>query len=426
GIARMAGDVTAKVREIPGRIKGALGNLGGLLVSAGASLINGLISGIESKVGAVRSKLTELTNLIPDWKGPKRRDATLLTPAGKLLIKGLIDGIDASTASLKSKLGQVTTTIERAITINRGNRRRVGGLDSLLKRVNSDNKRLLSLAKQRDTVASKLKAAQKKLDDAIKTRTKAAADFRDGILGDANITTGNGVVNSVSAITIGLQQAVKRTQEFAANLAKLKKAGLRSDLLGDIAAAGVDGGAATAEALARATPAELKRVNDLQAQLAKTAASTGASVAGALYDSGVRAAQGLVDGLKRKQGAIEKQMTTIANAMVKAMKKALKIKSPSRVFMGIGQMSGDGLREGMLRSRQAVAAASASMAAAAVGAADVAGRAMSAIPAPGQLTTAYAGTASSTTTNTFNLYGTETRPDDILRALSWRGLVRRR
>ncbi|MFC9752980.1 hypothetical protein [Streptomyces sp. NPDC056921] len=427
GVGRMASDVAARVRRIPGEIRGALGNLGNLLVSAGASVISGFISGIESKIGSVRSKLTELTNLIPDWKGPKRKDATLLTPAGKSIIKGLIDGIDASTASLKSKLNSITNTIERAITINKSNRKKVSGLGGLLAGVERDNKKLLSLAKQRDSVASKLKAAQKKLDDAIKERSKAAADFRDGILGDANITSGNNVVNSVSAITIGLQQAVAKAKLFGENLAKLKKAGLRSDLLGDIAAAGVDGGAATAEALARATPAELKRINDLQAQLAKAATTTGTSVAGALYNSGVKAAQGLVDGLKKQQGAIEKQMEKIAAAMVKAMKKALKIKSPSRVFMGIGQLSGDGLREGMLRSRQAVAAASASMAAAAVGAADVAGRAMRTIPAPGQLTAAYAGTAGApTTNNTFNLYQSDATPDGILRALSWQGLIGRK
>ncbi|MFJ1698190.1 hypothetical protein ACIOHC_24245 [Streptomyces sp. NPDC088252] len=414
-------------RDLPSRIRGAIPSAGSILTGIGRSIVQGLVDGIRSAIPSVQSVLSGLTDMIPNWKGPKRKDATLLTPAGKSIIKGLVAGIDASTASLKSKLTSITNTIERAITINKGNRKKVGGLDGLLRRVNSDNKRLIALAKQRDSAAARLKAAQKRLDDAIKERSKAAADIRDGILGDANITTGNNVVNSVSAITVGLQLAVKKTQDFAANLAKLKKAGLRSDLLGDIANAGVEGGAATAEALARATPAELKRINDLQAQLAKAASSTGTSVASALYDSGVKAAQGLVDGLKRQQGAIEKQMERIATAMVKAMKKALKIKSPSRVFMGIGQLSGDGLREGMLRSRAAVAAASASMANAAVGAADVAGRAMRTIPAPGQLTTAYAGaTGGGDTHNTFNLYGTETRPDDILRALSWRGLVGRR
>ncbi|MEU3700990.1 hypothetical protein AB0E82_02055 [Streptomyces anulatus] len=427
GVNQGISNVRTLLASLPGIARSAAAGLGSALVAAGASLISGLISGISSKIGEVRSKLGELTNMIPDWKGPKRKDAKLLTPAGKSIIQGLIDGIDASTAKLKSKLTSITNTIERAISINKGNRKKLPGLGALLNRVEKDNKTLLSLAKSRDKVAASLAKAQKKLDDLVKERAKRAADIRDGILGEGNITSGMSVVNSVSAITVGLQVAVKKAQEFGANLAKLKKAGLRSDLLGDIGDAGVDGGGATAAALAKATPAELKRINELQGQLAAAATSTGNSVAGALYDSGVKAAQGLVAGLKRQQGAIEKQMAKIAAAMVKAIKKALKIKSPSRVFMGVGEMTGAGLREGMLRSRQSVAAASASMARAAVGAADVASRAMATVPGPGQLAAAYAGAgAGGDTTNNFYLQGSDATPDGILHALSWRGLVGRR
>ncbi|MFE7370147.1 hypothetical protein [Streptomyces anulatus] len=427
GVNQGIANVRTLLASLPGIARSAAAGLGSALVAAGASLISGLISGISSKIGEVRAKLGELTSMIPDWKGPKRKDATLLTPAGKSIIQGLIDGIDASTAKLKSKLTSVTNLIERAISINKGNRKKLPGLSSLLSRVEKDNKKLLSLAKSRDKVAATLAKAQKKLDDLVKERSKAAADIRDGILDEANITSGNPVVASVAAITVGLQIAVKKAKEFGANLAKLKKAGLRSDLLGDIAQAGVDGGAATAAALAKATPAELKRINELQGQLAAAATSTGNSVAGALYDSGVKAAQGLVDGLKRQQGAIEKQMAKIATAMVKAIKKALKIKSPSRVFMGVGEMTGAGLREGMLRSRQSVAAASTAMARAAVGAAGVASRAMSTIPSPGQLAAAYAGAGGGgDTTNNFYLQGGDATPDGILHALSWRGLVGRR
>lgn len=426
GVNQGIANVRTLLASLPGIARSAAAGLGSALVAAGASLISGLISGISSKIGEVRSKLGELTSMIPDWKGPKRKDAKLLTPAGKSIIQGLIDGIDASTPKLKSTLNSITNTIERAISINKGNKKKLPGLSSLLNRVEKDNKKLLSLAKSRDKIAASLVKAQKKLDDLVKERSKRAADIRDGILGEGNITSGMSVVNSVSAITVGLQVAVKKAQEFGANLAKLKKAGLRSDLLGDIADAGVDGGAATAAALAKAAPAELKRINDLQAQLAKAATSAGNSVAGALYDSGVKAAQGLVNGLKRQQGAIEKQMAKIAAAMVKAIKKALKIKSPSRVFMGVGEMTGAGLREGMLRSRQSVAAASASMARAAVGAAGVASRAMTAVPGPGQLSAVYTGAGGGDTTNNFYLQGSDATPDGILHALSWRGLVGRR
>lgn len=427
GITKGVDDVKTLLNNFPAIARSAVGALGGALVSAGASLISGLISGIESKIGAVRSKLGELTSMIPDWKGPKRKDAKLLTPAGKSIIQGLIDGIDASTAKLKSKLTAITNTIERAIAVNSGNRKKVSGLGSLLNRVERDNKKLLSLAKSRDKVAATLKAAQKKLDEIVDARQKKSADIRGGILNEGNITSGMSVVNSVTAITVGLQQAVKKAQEFGANLAKLKKAGLRPDLLADIADAGVSGGAATAEALARATPAELKRINELQSQLNKAAGQTGTTVAGALYNSGVQAAQGLVNGLKKQQGAIEKQMKKIAEAMLKAIRKALDMHSPSRKLRAVAELAMEGMPQGFEAMRAKVARSAASVANAAVSAAQGVASVRPSIPFPGQLSAAYAGTGGGgDTTNNFYLQGSDATPDGIIRALSWRGLVRGR
>jgi len=423
-MGELRSQATAKLAALPGEIRGAFGDATGILRSAGAQIIQGLLNGINSKIYEVRSKLQELTASIPDWKGPKRRDATLLTPAGKSIIRGLIDGIDASTSSLKSKLGSVTNLIERAISVNKSNRSKVSGLGSLLSRVGRDNKALLGLAATRDKIATRLKAAQKKLDDAIKARTKAAADIRDGILGDANITSGGTVVNSVAAITIGLQQAAAKAKAFGANLAALKKAGLRGDLLGDIAAAGVDGGAATAAALAKATPAELAKINALQGQLVSAATSTGNSVAGALYDSGVKAAQGLVDGLKKQQGAIEKQMTRIATAMIKAIRKALDMHSPSRKLRAVGEMAMAGMPQGFEAMRGKVARSAASVANAAVSAAQNVASVRPSIPAPGALTAAYAGTQGGGG-DTYNIamHGTRATPAELVHELSWRGLV---
>ncbi|MDX3074625.1 hypothetical protein [Streptomyces sp. MI02-7b] len=384
-------DAADAVRGLPGKAKSALGSLSGVLTSAGRSLIGGLISGIEQRFGDVRSKLTSLTNMLPDWKGPKRKDATLLTPAGKTLIKGLIDGIDASTASLKSKLGQVTTLIERAITVNKGNRKKVSGLGSLLSTVEKDNKKLLALATARDKAAATLKTAQAKLDGLVADRAKVVSSISGGILGDADITQSGGIVNSVTAITVGLQQSVKAAQAFATNITKLKKAGLRTDLLQEIADKGVSGGAATAQALAAATPAELKRINDLQAQLASAASKTGTAVGDALYKSGISAAQGLVDGLKSKEKTLEAQMERLGEAMVKAIKRKLDIHSPSRVAHTLGELFGTGLEQGALSTRRAVSAAGTTLAQTLSSAASTARSAVASVPAPGALTAAYAG-----------------------------------
>ncbi|WP_069743033.1 hypothetical protein [Streptomyces sp. EN23] len=427
GVDRGIQNVRTLLSGLPGIARAAAAGLGSALVAAGASLISGLISGIQSRIGAVKAKLGELTSMIPDWKGPARKDARLLTPAGRSIIQGLIDGITATTPKVKSTLTSLTKTIERAIDINRGNRRKVSGLGSLLNRVERDNKKLLSLAKSRDKVAATLKKAQKKLDDLVKERAKAAADIRDGILGEANITSGNPLVNSVAAITVGLQQAVAKAKAFGANLAKLKKVGLRGDLLGDIGQAGVDGGGATAAALAKATPAELKRINELQGQLAAAATSTGNSVAGALYDSGVNAAKGLVEGLKKQQGAIEKQMKKIATAMLKAIRKALDMHSPSRKLRAVAELAMAGMPQGFEAMRAKVARSAASVANAAVNAAQGVASVRPALPYPGQVAAAYAGAGGGGDTHhTWNLYGSDATPDGILHALSWDALVGRR
>ena len=47
-------------------------------------------------------------------------------------------------------------------------------------------------------------------------------------------------------------------------------------------------------------------------------------------------------GLASQQSALAKQMATLANAMVTAIKRALKIKSPSQVFERVGVYSGPG------------------------------------------------------------------------------------
>lgn len=426
-VSKMVSDVVGYFRGLPDRVRGAVGNLRGLLSGAGASIVSGLVDGIQSKIPSVRSVLGGLTDMIPNWKGPKKKDATLLTPAGRSIIKGLIDGIEGSTAALKSKLTAITNLIERAISINSSNRKKTSGLGTLLKRVESDNKRLLTLAKQRDSVAAKLEAAQTKLADAIKTRSDAAAQIRAGIVGDANITSGNSVVNSVSAITIGLQQAAAKAKAFAANLLTLRKAGLRTDLLDDIASAGLDGGAATAAALAKATPAELKRINDLQKQLVSAAGTSGNAVAGAMYDAGVKAAQGLVDGLKKQQANIEKTMERIGAALLKALRKVLDIHSPSRRARRLGVQFMEGMPLGFEDMRAVVTRSASSVANAAANAASAVASVMPSIPAPGQLSTAYAGAgAAGATTNNFYLQGGDATPDGILRALSWQGLIGRR
>lgn len=419
--AQLAGAIRTKieeavsyVRSLPSRAAGAIGNLGGILAGAGRSLISGFISGIRDMIPSVQSVLSGLTNQLPDWKGPKAKDAKILTPAGRSLIEGFIKGIDGTTAKLRSRLESITKALPANVKSGYG------------KSLKASTKELEKLVSQRDRVVKKLAEAEKKLAALRKEGAKAATDITEGILKDANIVQGNSLVNSVAAITVGLQQAVKKTKEFEANIEKLKKSGLRADLLQQIADEGVAGGAATAAALAKATPAELKKINDLQAQLAKSATSTGNTVGDALYNAGIRAAEGLVKGLQSQEAKIEKAMTKIAKSMLDTVKKVHRTKSPSRAFWDIGEMDGEGLRGGLLATTGRVRAAARTMAGAALDVASGVGGALAVTPSGPQLASAYAGGGGGDTTNNFHLYGSEASPDGILRALSWQGLVGRR
>jgi hypothetical protein len=102
------------VREfvlLPGQIMYALGDLGVTLWNAGTRLIGGLINGIRAKLGELRSYLSDITDMLPDWKGPADVDATILTPSGELLIQGLMGGVARQIPNLRAQLRGLTSEI---------------------------------------------------------------------------------------------------------------------------------------------------------------------------------------------------------------------------------------------------------------------------------------------------------------------------
>ncbi len=113
GVNQKIGNVLGAIAEIPGKAVAALANLGKTLWSAGTNLIQGLIDGIAAKVGELRAKLTSITNMIPNWKGPESKDKILLTPAGQALMDGLIAGIESKKSKLQSVLEKITDDIKK-------------------------------------------------------------------------------------------------------------------------------------------------------------------------------------------------------------------------------------------------------------------------------------------------------------------------
>lgn len=100
--------------NLPKQIVSWLGDLGGILKDAGVKIITGFIDGIGSMFDDVKGKLGELTDWLPDWKGPESVDRTILFGAGQLVIGGFLDGLESMYEdvhkSLKSFTAEITDT----------------------------------------------------------------------------------------------------------------------------------------------------------------------------------------------------------------------------------------------------------------------------------------------------------------------------
>ncbi|WP_158719321.1 phage tail tape measure protein [Streptomyces sp. NBRC 110035] len=347
------------VAGLPSRISAGIGSLSGLLTQKGKNVVQGLWSGISGMGGWIRDKIIGWAkDVIP---GPIAKALGIASPSkvttaqGRWIARGLIDGLTGSSKQVRAASYKLVDIVRDSLT---GKRR-----TAALKKINRDAGWLDWLASREAKVAAKLKTATKKMEDLRKARTKLAADVKGGILGDADITkqdTG-GWPQTAETILAGLRQDTAAAQTFQKHLAALKKKGVRSDLIAQIAQAGVTGGASSAAALANANASQVKQINAQQKLLVGAAGQAGTTAGNAMYQAGIAAAQGLVKGLRKEQKTIENTMLRMAKGLASAMRKALGIKSPSRVMAVIGQYTAQGLIRGVEGQRSAVNSTMASL-----------------------------------------------------------------
>ncbi|MET7739619.1 hypothetical protein [Streptomyces sp. NPDC005385] len=234
---------------------------------------------------------------------------------------------------------------------------------TLLKKLDSSGKALLAQQKKLEGVNKALDGAKDKLANLKDSFNQLKESVKGSILSFGNITKAGKYGTSTSTLISQMQSDAGKATQFSGMLDQLKARGVDGQIISDIAAAGIAGGGmATAQTLLGSSDADIKKINDLQKQLTTAATSAGNTVADAMYGAGIKAAEGLVKGLTAQQAAIEAQMMAIAKSMEAAIKKALGIKSPSRVMMALGKHTGNGYALGIEASQPAVLRATRAMA----------------------------------------------------------------
>jgi hypothetical protein len=315
------------VRNLPGKILSALGSLGSLLYNAGRDIIQGLLDGIASMVDTVKGKLKDLTNLIPDIKGPPSKDKVLLRPAGRSIIQGLVDGFADGEDGVKKSLSALTKRIEKALDKRYDGKALAKHTRAVTKSLKDEYAALTKNGKAQDRLNKKLEDARKTWADIRKQAADYAANIKQSFVSFGSIT-GLGKQEDGSVVIGNLISELKdrlvQAQRFTSLVNDLAAGGLGQVAIQQLLDAGVEGGLATAEAIASGGAAAIAEINSLQSQIATQGGVLGNVMADKFYGAGIQAAAGVVKGLEKQEKALDKVAERLANTLTKAISKGLK------------------------------------------------------------------------------------------------------
>lgn len=343
-LVRMKGGERVFDHATSKKMAAAMGDLPGLSLGrqVGAGLSVGMVqstAGVEAAARQMAAGVEAGVRSELQIHSPSQRMLDLMKDVRDGIVRGLTGSRDEIRATSRSLADEIWAAFEGKKTDK----------DKVLVRMVSEtNDRLLRLATRRDSLKRQLSSAQDLLETRIAARDQLRISARTAAQNASSLSSLGLEPREVTAssIRVGLQQKLAKLRQFRRYVENLAKRGLNRNLMRQILLMGPDEGYAYASALAGMSTADFKQINSLQREIDTEADTVGKVGSNALYGAGVASAQGLVAGLKSQVGAVEQQMTEIAKAMERAIKKALGIKSPSRVAHGIGLNFGQGLSGG--------------------------------------------------------------------------------
>jgi tape measure domain-containing protein len=357
----------------------ALGKAGGNLAVA---IIKGMVTGLRAGIGQIVSAAKSIAGSAIDAaksvlhiNSPSKVFISIGQSVNEGFYKGLMSGdkkkVDQAFADLATKIKNAMNDSAKDIEsltarLNRLQKARhknyteinqvkkalqearkehkaeAAAYDEVTKKLKKQHAEMDKLTDKYNKVSAAVKKAQDTLANAIKTRD----DYNKQIHDQYDNLPKIGADTTVSGFEDDLAKQIEKTKEFMNVLQRLRKDGLSDVMYKELLADGIDA-LPFAQQLLSQGKAGVAHLNDLGKQLDDASTALGKKASSTLYDAGVESAKGLLKGLQLEQKALEKQMEHLADAMVKAIKKKLGIKSPSRVFAEIGGFSAQGIARGL-------------------------------------------------------------------------------
>lgn len=292
----------------------ALAGAAGQLATAGANLIINLINGISSHVGDIIQAAINLGISLIDGlaQGIQNNAERVGTAIGNLIKVGISSAGTVAKAAMKEMGSGAVTSLVSGIT---------GGIG----KATSAMSQLVS----RTVTSAKGKATQ-----FLSAGRQWVTSIGSGIKGAVGTVTGaisSLVSNAVNKARSASSQFMSAARQWVSQLAS----GIRS-------------GAGQAAGAVRSC--------------VSSAVSAARSGAGQFVSAGRNMIQGLISGIKSAAASVASAARSVVQGAINAAKSALKIHSPSRVFIEIGEFTGEGFVLGMDRKADSVANSAANLA----------------------------------------------------------------
>lgn len=334
------------------------------ILSLNKSAANGIRSASQSTdVGGVQSSLdslmeslttggTETVNTAQSALNSAAQNLANATSKGAA--KKALAAVKKSQADLKAALDNQKRLDAAASILDSQKIVSEGRVQNLLKGILDTNATLADYAEARSRVAKMLDDANAQLTQAIAIRDDYARQVSSSIKTFASLLTAqaqviDGVQQALTAndIVSNLQDKLTQIKHFQTDLQLLLAQGLSNDAYKQIVDAGVEQGTQFADALLQGGNAAIQNTNDLVNQINGIADSLGGETSSRLYQAGVDAAQGLVDGLTSLSAQLDSAAYALGTSIANAVKAALGIASPSKVLFDLMGYVGDGAVEGL-------------------------------------------------------------------------------
>ncbi len=381
-IASGASRAAADARDITSQVKAALAPLGPAGHSIGAALGEGLAAGIESETGAAVAAASAMAAAVESAARVQlqtQSPSKVFDKIGRETVAGFVQGLNGGRSQIRAAEDAIfghayrDSAVESSIAKLRDEvaaALRAGVIDAgqdtaYTALIREDNKRLESLARERSALESRIKAA-----DALASSVRAAAIDAGSVTSAFGMTFAGQNATAGQATYRTVNQALKaqlgETEKFRADIAKLKKEGLDERSIQQLLAAGVSGGLPEATELLASGKKGIGETSRLEAEITKASSQLGITGANASYEAASQIGKGLAKGLRSELRGVEDEMRHVADVLVEAIRRALRISSPSQVMADIGSMVPAGLAQGIDAHRSLVSAAGQRMALAAV------------------------------------------------------------